>query len=157
MPSEQPYPPYPLQPYSGRPYPPQQPYSPVPPLLPPQAYLPWPPQLPPLGSNPHHVGARGFAQIFGLHPAIAFLTFVVDWMIFAADWGTVGAFWPVSVAVGVVLGIIAYKAQMKWYGDDRESALIKALILAFLTAIPVPLPAFLSVPAGIMGLFRHKT
>jgi hypothetical protein len=46
---------------------------------------------------------------------------------------------------------------MKWYGDDRESALIKALILAFLTAIPVPLPAFLSVPAGIMGLFRHKT
>ena len=54
-----------------------------------------------------------------------------------------------------VLGVIAYLAQRKWYGDDKDSALIKALILGFLTAIPTPLPAMLTVPSGILGLV-HK-
>jgi hypothetical protein len=64
--------------------------------------------------------------------------------------------WPVSLAAGGVLGYITFLAQQKWYGDDRENAKIKALILAFLTAIPLPLPAVLSVPAGFVGLFRRK-
>jgi hypothetical protein len=41
---------------------------------------------------------------------------------------------------------------MHWFGDDSESATIKAMILAFLCAIPTPLPAFLYVPAGVVGL-----
>ncbi len=107
-------------------------------------------------SSPRHVAERGFAQVFGLHPAMAVLIFIVNSMIFAADWGTIGAFWPVSLAIGAALGFITYRAQMKWYGDDNESALIKAGILALLTAIPAPIPAVLSVPAGVVGLFRRK-
>lgn len=54
-----------------------------------------------------------------------------------------------------MLGVITFLAQRKWYGDDNESAMIKGLILAFLTAIPSPLPAILYVPSGIVG-FVHR-
>ncbi len=114
------------------------------------------PPEPPVSSSHHAAAAHGFAQVFGLHPAMAVLIFIVNSMIFAADWGTIGAFWPVSLLIGAVLGFITYRAQMKWYGDDNETALIKAGILALLTAIPVPIPAALSVPAGIVGLFRKQ-
>ncbi len=101
---------------------------------------------------PHHVAARGFGQMFGLHPGIAFLTFVMDAMLFGAEAGSLGTSFPIPLAASIVLGILAYKAQMKWYGDDSENAAIKAGILAFLTAIPTPLPALLYVPAGLVGL-----
>ncbi len=101
----------------------------------------------------HHVArARGFGQIFGIHPGIAFLTLVVDMMLFGADVVTAGALIPVSIGAGAVLGYISYLAQRRWYGDDKETALIKASILGLLTAIPVPLPAVLSLPAGLVGL-----
>jgi hypothetical protein len=90
--------------------------------------------------------------MFGLHPGIAFLTFIVDAMLFGAEAGSLGTSFPISLAASVALGIIAYKAQMKWYGDDSENAGIKAAILAFLTAIPTPLPALVYVPAGVVGL-----
>jgi hypothetical protein len=113
---------------------------------------------PPLSSSvhPHHVAARGFAQIFGLHPAVAFLTLIVDTMLFGGDVVTLGTSLPLDVAAAGILGFIAYRAQMKWYGDDKESAVIKALILALLTAIPTNIPAFVYVPAGILGFFRPK-
>ena len=103
-----------------------------------------------------HALARhgGFGQMFGLHPGIAFLTLVVDAMLFGGDVATMGALLPVSIGVGALLGVITYKAQMRWYGDDKESAAIKGLILGFLTAIPAPLPAIFSVPSGILGLIH---
>jgi hypothetical protein len=113
---------------------------------------------PPLSSsiNPHHVAARGFAQIFGLHPAVAFLTLLVDTMLFGGDVVTLGTSLPLDIAAAGILGFIAWKAQRKWYGDDKESAVIKALILALLTAIPTNIPALFYVPAGILGFFRPK-
>jgi hypothetical protein len=54
----------------------------------------------------------------------------------------------------LVLGFVTYRAQMKWYGDDRESALIKSVAVGLLTAIPTPLPAIVYVPSGILGLFH---
>jgi len=120
------------------------------------------PQPPPYSRQPaagdvHYAAARGFSQIFGIHPAIAFLTLTVDVMLFGGETASLGTSLPLSVTVAALLGFIAYKAQMKWYGDDKESASIKALILALLTAIPTALPAFLYVPAGIVGFFRRKT
>ena len=56
----------------------------------------------------------------------------------------------------VILGIITFMAQKAWYHDGSESAFIKALIVALLTAIPSPLPYFLFVPAGLVGLFRGR-
>jgi hypothetical protein len=83
------------------------------------------------------VPAGGLGQIFGLDPRVVVLTMVVDTMLFGGQ---------------LVLGVITYKAQRHWYRDDRESALIKGLIVALLTAIPTSLPGFLTVPSGIIGL-----
>ena len=106
--------------------------------------------------NPHQVAARGFAQSFGLHPAVAFVTVAADLMLHAADVVSAGLLIPLSAAAGVVLAIIAFLAQRKWYSDDDQSAFIKALIVGLLTAIPSPLPYVLFVPAGIVGLFRRR-
>jgi hypothetical protein len=108
------------------------------------------------GPNPHQVAARGFAQTFGLHPAMALLTVIVNTMVFGTGLITGGIGWALSIPVGIVLGIITYLAQKKWYGDDQESAFIKALILAFLTAIPTSLPGYLTIPAGVVGFFRRE-
>jgi hypothetical protein len=103
-----------------------------------------------------HVGrARGFGQIFGLHPTIAFLALVVDLMLFGGEVLTLGELLPVSIGAGFVLGFITYLAQRRWYGDDKESASIKGLILGLLTAIPTPLPAALYIPSGIVGLIHN--
>jgi hypothetical protein len=108
-------------------------------------------------SNYHEQTAatsRGFTQIFGLDPRIAFLTFVIDLMLFGGEVLTLGLLIPIALAVGIVLGFITYRAQMRWYGDDRESALIKGVIIGLLTAIPTPLPAILYVPSGLIGLIH---
>ncbi len=97
---------------------------------------------------------RRFGQLFGLDPRIAFLTLIVDMMLNAGDLISMGLLLPVSVAAGVVLGYVVYRAQMNWYGDDQESARIKAFILGLLTAIPTPIPEILYIPAGILGLFH---
>ena len=118
-------------------------------------------------SESSHAATHGFAQIFGLHPAVAFLTFIVDSMLFGGEGiaallgiPTVGAsivfVLTVSITAACIVGLIAYLAQQRWYGDDKQSAFIKALILAFLTAIPTNIPAFVYVSAGIVGLFRPR-
>src|SRR5215471_10781538 len=98
--------------------------------------------------------ARRFGQFFGLDPRVAFLTLIVDMMLNAGDLVSMGLLLPVSVAAGFVLGSVVYRAQINWYGDDKESARIKALILGLLTAIPTPIPEILYIPAGILGLFH---
>jgi hypothetical protein len=107
-----------------------------------------------LERNPH-AAARGFGQIFGIHPAMAFLTLIVDMMLFGGEVGTLGASLPISFAGGIVLAFITFRAQKKWYGDDTESAFIKALILGFLTALPTALPSVIYVPAGVVGLVHN--
>lgn len=101
------------------------------------------------GPAPH----RRFGQLFGLDPRVAFVTLIVDMMLNAGDLATLGLLVPVSAAAGLVVGYIAYRAQISWYGDDKESARIKAAVLGLLTAIPTPLPEILYVPAGLVGLF----
>ena len=101
-----------------------------------------------------------FVRLFGLDPRIAILTLIADMMLNAGDLVTMGLLLPVSIAAGLVLGYITYKAQINWYGDDPESARIKAFAIGLLTAIPTPLPELLYIPAGLIGLFqglkRHR-
>jgi hypothetical protein len=99
--------------------------------------------------------AGGFFQLWGICPGIAFLTLLVDLMLFGGEVGSLGASVPFSCAAGGVLAVITFRAQKKFYGDDSESAFIKALILGFLTAIPTPLPAIVYVPSGIVGLVHN--
>ena len=106
-------------------------------------------------TNQHSDAANhGFAQKLGIHPGIAVLTVAVDSMLFASDIATAGFIIPLTLAVAFGLGIVTFMAQRKWFGDDVESAFIKAFIVAGLTAIPTSLPGFLTVPAGVVGLFR---
>ena len=143
------------------------------PGYPAQAY-PQPPYPPPPytiqqhGASPNRQMAHGFAQTFGLHPAAALLTVIVNTMIFGsagvavllgAPTGgiSIAALTVVSTVCGVILGIVTYLAQKKWYDDDKESAVVKALIVGFLTAIPAGLPAYLTIPSGIIGFFRRKS
>ena len=109
----------------------------------------------PLTTQPQQIAARGFTDKFGLHPAMALLTVTVDAMLFGGDLVAAPFFIPLTVAVATGLGVVTFMAQRKWYGDDNESAFIKAFIVAGLTAIPTSLPGFLTIPAGIVGLF-HK-
>jgi hypothetical protein len=95
--------------------------------------------------------ARGFAQVFGLDPRVAALTFIVDAMVFGGTVASGGLLLPVAIGAGGVLGFIAYRAQRRWYGDDADAALIKACIIGLLTAIPTPLPVVLYVPSAILG------
>jgi hypothetical protein len=90
--------------------------------------------------------------MFGLDPRVAFLTFIADCMLNAGEVASMGLILPVSLVAAVAIGFIAYRAQMKWYGDDSESAMIKAVMLALLTAIPTALPSFLYGTAGLIGL-----
>lgn len=100
--------------------------------------------------------SRGFGQLFGLQPRIAILMLVVDSMLFGGTVMTLGLLIPVSLAAGAILGFITFRAQMRWYGDDREAALIKGLIVGLLTAIPTPLPPLLYLPSGIVGLIHNR-
>jgi hypothetical protein len=100
----------------------------------------------------HHAAARGIGQAFGLHPIPAVLTLAINAMIFGGQIVTMGALFPLALVAAVVLGFITYRSQMRFYGDDSEAARIKALAVGLLTAIPVGLPAFLTVPSGLVGL-----
>jgi hypothetical protein len=107
-------------------------------------------------AHQHNMAARGFGQMFGLHPGIAFLIIIADTMIFSGDIISGGLLLPVAFGGAAVLGIITHMAQKSWFGDDDRNALIKALIVALLTAIPSPLPYVLFVPAGLVGFFRRR-
>jgi len=113
------------------------------------------PSPPPQRGDAHQGRGRSFDQLWGLHPGIALLALVIDTMLFGGALATLGAILPLSLAVGVALGFITYRAQKRWYGDDDENALIKAAILTILTVIPTPLPAFLYLSSGALGLVHQ--
>jgi hypothetical protein len=108
----------------------------------------------PNGNSGTEGSLRRFGRLFGLDPRVAVLTLIVDMMLNAGDLATMGLLLPVSMMAGIVLGFVVYRAQINWYGDDQESARIKAIILGLLTAIPTPIPEILYLPAGIVGLFH---
>jgi hypothetical protein len=98
--------------------------------------------------------SRGFAASFGLDPRVALLTVLVDLMANSATIVSAGLLYEVELGAAVVLTFVAYKAQRAWYGDDRDSALIKALVVGLLTAIPVPISPLFALPGGAIGLLR---
>jgi hypothetical protein len=100
------------------------------------------------------VAAKGLAQMFGLDFRAAILTVIVDLMLFAGDVATLGALTPIGVGVAGALAYIVYRMQIKWYGDDHDSALIKAMVVGLLTVIPVPLTPLIAIPGGLIGVVK---
>lgn len=110
-----------------------------------------PPQPDPM-ANPS--GFMAMCQTLGLHPLTTVVLFAVDWMMFGGEVMTVGIGWTVSILVSFVLGFGVFLTQKHIYKDDHETALAKAVMLALLTAIPTPLPGFLTAPSGFLGLIK---
>ncbi len=121
---------------------------------PPSGPIVYPPYQQPYPQSREATAAKGIGQIFGVDPRIAILALILDAMLFAGEIISFGVLITLSVVVGAIFGFITYKAQISWYGDDKDSAIIKALIMGLLTAIPSPLPAFLYVPSGVIGLIH---
>ena len=90
-------------------------------------------------------------QFFALDVRAAILVVLVDLMVFGGDAMSFGLLIPLGIVVGGILGFIVYKIQMLWYHDEHDSALIKAMIVGLLTAIPVPLCPLIAIPGGIIG------
>jgi hypothetical protein len=115
-------------------------------------------QITPATVTPHpaHHATKGFVQTFGLSPMVALLTLCVDQMLFASELATLGIAWILSLVVSIAVAVLSYRAQMRFYGDDSEAAMIKAGCLGLLVAIPTGLPLFIYAPLGFVGLFRRK-
>ena len=105
--------------------------------------------------QPPQARRHGFLQTFGIDVRAVALVLLVDNMVFAGTWASGLMLYPVEILAGLILGFITYRIQRHWYGDAHDSALIKALIVGLLTAIPVPLTS--SIPlgsAGFLGLLN---
>lgn len=111
---------------------------------------------PPVSPSTLQHPTKGFCDTYGIHPLTALVTFATDQMLFVGELATSGLGEVLSIPVAVAVGFLAYRAQEKFYGDDKDSAAIKGAILGLLTAIPTGLPALLTVPAGVLGLFKRK-
>jgi hypothetical protein len=75
-------------------------------------------------------------------------------MLFGGELTTMGALIPLGFGVAVVLGVMTFICQRRMYGDDESEALVKALAVGLLTAIPTGLPSFLTVPSAVVGLVQ---
>ena len=118
----------------------------------PLTYESSPPLIEPEASHP---AARDCWQAMALHPAMVFTAIVTDCMCSAVDVASLGITAPfLWLIAGLFNGVIVFLGQRKWAGDDAESSFIKALIVAFLVALPTPFPAFLTVPSGIVGIVQ---
>jgi hypothetical protein len=119
----------------------------------PQADTVPPPPLDQGGMKIGPAASRGLASMLGLDPRTAALAILVDLMLFGGDAASLGLFVPFGAAVAAVLGFTVYRIQLT-RGDAHDAALIKALSIGLLTAIPVPLTPIIAIPGGILGLVR---
>jgi hypothetical protein len=138
-------------PFSDRP-PVSRPPTVPPPIV--RRFQPESPDGPDEKMAAHGNASQGLAQMFGLDPRAAVLTVIVDLMVFGADTFSLEMLLPLGVAVAAILGYIVYRLQRSSYGDDKQSAITKGLIIFLLTAIPVPLSPILAIPAGVIGIVK---
>ena len=96
----------------------------------------------------------GFIQTFGLDVRVAVLAVIIDFLAFSGDIISLGMLYIVELGAAVVLTYVTYRIQRIWYGDDHDAALIKALVIGLLTAIPVPITGIVAGPGGLIGLFN---
>jgi len=77
---------------------------------------------------------------------------LVDLLVFSGDTLSLETLLPLGIGIAGVLGFIIYRIQRHSYGDDHDAALTKALIVALVTAIPVPITPFFAIPSGLLGI-----
>jgi len=88
---------------------------------------------------------RGFLSLVALSPGVAALAIATDLLLFGGDLISFGALLPFSAIACCVLGYCCYVLQRR-SGDDHQIALVKALILALFTLVPVPITPIIVAP-----------
>lgn len=101
----------------------------------------------------HNPEKRGFVQTMGLAPGAAVLAIGTDFLLFTGDLVSMGLLVPFSLLAAGALGFVIYKLQRGW-GDGHDAAIVKAVVIALITAIPVPVTPLLPGPAGLVGLIK---
>jgi hypothetical protein len=86
----------------------------------------------------------------GIHPLAAFGMIAVDLMLFSSDVTGIG--WLLSCAIAGALTIPCLLLQKFSYLDNWPLAISKALLVGLLTAIPTPLPSFVTGSSGVAGI-----
>ena len=94
-----------------------------------------------------------FCQSIGIHQLVGIVMFAIYWMLFAAEGSTLGAGWIVSVGIAIALTIPCILIQRYGFKDEWGLAIGKGLLIGCLTAIPTPLPSFVPLIGGGLGLF----
>lgn len=79
----------------------------------------------------------------------------VDFMLFGPDATGVG--WGISIMVAAALTIPCILVQKYSYDDTWSIAIAKGLFIGLITAIPSPLPAFITGGAGLLGAAKTQS
>ncbi len=90
-------------------------------------------------------------QLLGLHPLVGFGMFVIDWMLFVAEGGTLGASWVISIAIAIALTIPCILLQRYGFKDEWGLAIGKGLLIGCITSIPTALPSLIPLFGGGLG------
>lgn len=103
---------------------------------------------------------RSWLNAVGVDPLVALCVVAFDFMIFGGEAAT-GGLGVVCLAplAGVVVFVATILVQRHSCRDSWGAAAGKALLLGALTAIPTPLPSFVTAALGGMGYLarRQKT
>jgi len=92
-----------------------------------------------------------FCQLAGLHPLVGIVMLAVDWMLFGPESASLGATWPISIAVATALTIPCVLIQKYGMREQWGLAIGKGALVGILTAIPTPLPSIMTFIGGTLG------
>lgn len=92
-----------------------------------------------------------FCQMMGLHPLVGFGMFAIDWMLFAAEGGTLGASWFISIGIAIVFTIPIILIQKYGLKEEWGLAIGKGLLIGCVTSIPTALPSVIPLVGGALG------
>lgn len=97
---------------------------------------------------------RRFVDAIALSPASAAVAIGTDLLLCGVDTATFELSLPFCAAAAGVIGYVVYRLQLN-AGDDAGNARMKAFLIGFLTALPLPVTPLLAGPAGLAGLIKN--
>ena len=108
-----------------------------------------------IDSRPPASAGMSPMQLLGMDPAVVIAAIILDCMMSALDWMTLGVFTFFSFIAAIGFSIYSFHIQHEKFGDSRGIAFGKSALLFVLIMLPTPIGGFLAIPSGIAGFFRN--
>jgi hypothetical protein len=106
----------------------------------------------PHSNQGHEPDVQAFSVRYGLHPLVALMMFGLDYMLFTTlELPSMGLLAVLSFFIGFAAVIPCALIQKYSYHDSWGAAVGKAMAVGLLTAVPSPLPSFITGAWGVMG------